>query len=144
MKAMKVMLLVGLLAGLKIGSVFAMDFIELDAESFQSGIDAMVNGESPGFMGESSAVVLLSYQGCRPCAEMTAVVKLVAEDYVDRVRFYHLDIKAPGADAIVSSLKISAVPTLLFFPRAGERSMSTGSRPLELTRAIFRTALPEE
>lgn len=103
-----------------------MGTIHIGKEEFLSKVyNYEANPETWKFEGDKPAIVDFYATWCGPCKALGPVLEELAEEYGGKLDIYKVDVDKE--QELSSVFGIRSVPTLLFIPRSGEPSMSSGA-----------------
>lgn len=103
-----------------------------DEVTLESQLDQALQESQPIF-------VFLHSMDCIPCQEMMEIVDLVYPEYEDQVVLIDVDVYDPNNENILRREALQAIPTLVFYDRAGERYLQIGVLPADQLRIVFQT-----
>ncbi|MBQ0080080.1 MAG: thioredoxin [Alistipes sp.] len=80
-------------------------------------LEEVLNGGLP-------VVIDFSAEWCGPCQALAPIFEELAEQYADKVLFYHCDIDEQ--DEIVAQYRVRNIPTLVFIKNGEQQDKSVG------------------
>lgn len=95
------------------------------AEFLKKVFDYEKNPQAWKFEGSKPAIVDFYATWCGPCKALGPVLEEVSEEYGDRLDIYKVDVDKE--QELSGVFGIRSVPTLLFIPKEGQPTMSSGA-----------------
>lgn len=113
-----------------------MGTIHIGKEEFLKRVyDYESNPKSLKFEGDKPAIVDFYATWCGPCQGLGPVLEELADEYSGKLDIYKVDVDKE--QELSSVFGIRSVPTLLFIPRSGDPSMSSGAPSKQQLKQII-------
>lgn len=107
----------------------------LNIEEFKKKVFNYDGGPTWKFEGNLPAIVDFYADWCGPCRMQTPVLEEISKEFEGKIRVYKVDTQA--TPELASIFRIRGIPALLFIPKDGKPSLSSGFMPKEhLKQAI--------
>lgn len=101
----------------------ASEPIEIGASDFIDGV-IDYRTEEWRFVGDTPVVIDFFATWCPPCRKLTPVLKELAAEYGDKVRFYKVDVdKDPD---LAKAFGVKSMPTIFYISKDGVLNSSIG------------------
>lgn len=113
-----------------------MGTIHIGKEEFLSKVyNYEANPKAWKFEGDKPAIVDFYATWCGPCKALGPVLEELADEYSGRLDIYKVDVDKE--QELSGVFGIRSVPTLLFVPRDGDPSMSSGAPSKQQLKKII-------
>lgn len=85
---------------------------QIDTKFFVDNV-AKIDNETLTYIGDKPTIVDFYASWCGPCKMLSPIMEKLSKKYEDKVNFYKIDVDE--SSDLANTLKIKAIPTLIFF-----------------------------
>ena len=109
----------------------------LNTKTFKAKVFDFESSKNWSFQGDRPAIVDFYADWCAPCRALSPILTEIAAEYSGKVDVYKVDTeKNPD---LASIFGVRGIPAILFIPKSGKPTMSSGLMPKE----TFEKAIEE-
>lgn len=101
----------------------------LDSTGFKQKVFDYETAKEWKFAGDKPAIVDFYADWCGPCKMQAPVLEEIAKQYAGKIDVYKVDTER--SPELASLFRIRSIPSLLFIPKEGSPSLSSGFLPKE-------------
>lgn len=111
----------------------------LNKSTFKEKVFDFEKGHEWDFKGNLPTIVDFYADWCGPCRQLAPILEEIASEYEGRLNVYKVNTeKDPELAAMFG---VRGIPALLFIPKKGEPSMSSGFMPKDLLKGAIKEVL---
>lgn len=137
MRILGLMLLLGLLQGVKAEEVQYLTTAEFKAKVFD-----YTASKTWQYKGKKPCIIDFYTTWCGPCKRLAPIMEEIAEEYCDQIVIYKVDTERERE--LAQYFGIHSIPTILFCPVRGNPQVAQGLLPKEtLRQAVEQVLLPK-
>lgn len=85
---------------------------QIDTKFFVDNV-AKIDNETLTYIGDKPTIVDFYASWCGPCKMLSPIMEKLSKKYEDKVHFYKINVDE--SSDLANTLKIKAIPTLIFF-----------------------------
>ena len=118
-------------------NVFAQKHEYLTDKTFKTKVFDYENTKAWKYEGNTPAIVDFYADWCRPCKQIAPILEELSKEYKGKIKIYK--VNTDHNPQVSKAFGIKSIPSLLFIPKTGQPSMSTGG----MSKASFEKAIKE-
>lgn len=111
----------------------------LNVNTFKTKIFNFEKGSDWKFEGQLPAIIDFYADWCGPCRMQAPVLEEIASEYKGKVEVYKIDTEA--SPDLAAMFRIRGIPALLFIPKDGQPTMSSGFMAKEALKNAIKNVL---
>lgn len=111
----------------------------LDVAQFKKKVFDFETSKEWKFEGDVPTIVDFYADWCGPCKMLAPVLEELAKEYEGKVRIYKVDTQQ--SPELASLFHVRGIPALLFIPKEGKPTMSSGFMPKDRLKKVIGDVL---